>query len=86
MEAFGAFDEKDCGEIDVEALQDALLHTGGEGAMSAEEVDRVFDGFAGRKTFRKGNVPGDRGDVFRYRQWADEVLGKEPEQAKVNVK
>ena len=86
MEAFGAFDERDCGEIDVDALRDALENTGGQGAMSAEEVDSVLEGFVGRRAFRKGNMGSEKGDVFRYRQWADEVLGKDPEQGKMSVK
>ena len=81
MNAFGAFDEKDCGELDAALLRDALMHTGGGGtdAMAESDVLRVFEGFVGRKAFGKGAGQGERGEVFRYREWVDEVIGKEKE-------
>lgn len=83
MNAFGAFDEKDSGEIDSTLLQDALIHTGRSGgeAMSPKDVEMALNGFVGRKTFGKGakGGQGDRGEVFRYREWVDEVVGKDKE-------
>ena len=86
MNAFGAFDEKDSGEVDAALLRDALVHTGGNGgeAMSEREVDLVFESFVGKKAFGKGNKgQGERSEVFRYREWVDEVVGKGKEEGKV---
>ena len=77
MNAFGAFDERDCGEIDAGILRDALMHTGGGDAMSVGDVNRVLEGFTGKKAFAKGAMQGERGEVFRYQEWIDEVIGKE---------
>ncbi|KAK4982069.1 hypothetical protein LTR28_002824, partial [Elasticomyces elasticus] len=60
--AFAAFDVDDSGQIDVEELRDALLHTapepgmGGEGERAAVrlgdgEIDGILGGFAGRRAF-----------------------------------
>ena len=87
VNAFGAFDERDCGEVDAGTLRDALMHTGGGGeAMSARDVEVVLEGFVGKKTFSKGAGQGERGEVFRYREWVDEVVGKGKEDGQVAAK
>ena len=75
LNAFGAFDERDSGEVDAELLRDALVHTGGEFALSEREVEKALEGFTGRKAFGKGGGGGERGEVFRYREWVGGVLG-----------
>lgn len=73
LNAFGAFDERDCGEVDWAALRDSVVNTGGGESLSEREVNMAVEGFVGRKAFGKGG--GERGEVFRYRQWVGGVLG-----------
>ena len=56
-------------------LRDAVANTGGKGGLGAAEVDRVLDGYVGRKAFGKGWEGGGRREVFRYREWVGGVLG-----------
>lgn len=66
----------DSGQVDVSELRDALLMDplDGEKRMSEREVERVMEGFVGRRTFAKG-ATGSRGEVFRYADFMAEVLG-----------
>ncbi len=77
--AFAAFDDDDGGTVDVAELRDALLHTPGENgrALSARDVDKIMDGFTGKKAFGKKNVGGanGRGEVFKYREFVGAVSG-----------
>jgi hypothetical protein len=85
MAAFSAFDEDDSGQIDVGELRDALLSTApepGEGGrmLSEREVDRVMDGFVGRRMFKKGAMANNAGlggkkEVFRYGDFVGGIWG-----------
>ncbi|KAE9964009.1 hypothetical protein BLS_008732 [Venturia inaequalis] len=85
MAAFSAFDEDDSGQIDVGDLRDALLSTApepGEGSrmLSESEVDRVMDGFVGRRMFKKGTMGNNSGlggkkEVFRYGDFVGGIWG-----------
>lgn len=76
-DAFAAFDVDDSGQVDVEDLRDALLNVPGEASLSEGEINAVFDGFTGRRAFARGmgERAGERGDVFRYREFVGAVLG-----------
>ncbi|TID26291.1 hypothetical protein E2P81_ATG00766 [Venturia nashicola] len=90
MAAFSAFDEDDSGQIDVGDLRDALLSTApepGEGGrmLSEREVDRVMDGFVGRRMFKKGAMGNNSGlggkkEVFRYGDFVGGIWGAAGEQ------
>lgn len=80
LSAFSAFDDDDSGQIDLAELRDALLHTApepGERAMTASEIDKVMDGFSGRRAFSKTKASGlgKRGEVFRYQDFVASVAG-----------
>ncbi|KAK3333560.1 hypothetical protein B0T19DRAFT_129409 [Cercophora scortea] len=80
LSAFSAFDDDDSGQIDLTELRDALLHTApepGEKPLTALEVDKVMNGFTGRRAFSKSktNGLGKRGDVFRYQDFVNSVVG-----------
>jgi len=80
LSAFSAFDDDDSGQIDLAELRDALLHTApepGERALTEAEVDRVMNGFTGRRAFSKSKSGGlgKRGEVFRYQDFVHSVLG-----------
>lgn len=82
LNAFSAFDDDDSGQIDLEELRDALLHTApepGEKPLSAMEIDQVMAGFTGRRAFSKskgGNGGlGKRGEVFRYHEFVASISG-----------
>jgi Ca2+-binding EF-hand superfamily protein len=75
ISAFAAFDEDDSGQVDLQELRDAVLHTApdrGGRAMSEREVDNIMSGFAGRRAF---GGKGKRGDVFRYQEFVNAVGG-----------
>jgi Ca2+-binding EF-hand superfamily protein len=79
LSAFSAFDDDDSGQVDLVELRDALLHTApepGEGGrmLTDREVDRVVNGFTGRRAFGKGSG-GRRGDIFRYEDFVGAVSG-----------
>lgn len=76
MAAFAAFDENDDGTVDMRELSDALRRAG----MRPDEVDRALAGFTKRRTLGKGATGG--GEVFRYRDWVDVLIGKEGEEEK----
>jgi Ca2+-binding EF-hand superfamily protein len=85
MAAFSAFDDDDSGQIDVDELRDAVMHTmpepgSGDRQLSAGEVDRVMQGFVGRRAFKKGQVSnaaglGGKKDVFRYGDFITGIWG-----------
>ncbi|KAE8371251.1 hypothetical protein BDV26DRAFT_136485 [Aspergillus bertholletiae] len=82
VNALAAFDEDDSGQINVAELRDALLHTApedGELPLTEREINEVLNGFTGRRVFggksSKGPGGGKRGEVFRYPEFVDGVLG-----------
>lgn len=81
LSAFAAFDEDDSGQVDLAELRDALLNTApevGEPALTEREVDKVMNGFAGRRAFSKGMMgagAGKRGEVFKYQEFVGAVAG-----------
>lgn len=85
LNAFAAFDDDDSGQIDVEELRDALLHTtpeAGEAPLTEREIDEVLSGFTGRRAFggkstRTGGLGGGakKGEVFRYQEFVASIMG-----------
>lgn len=80
LSAFSAFDEDDSGQIDLVELRDALLHTApepGEKPLTEREIDRVINGFTGRRAFQKhsGGGMGRRGEVFKYQEFVSSIAG-----------
>ncbi|KUJ20919.1 EF-hand [Mollisia scopiformis] len=80
LSAFSAFDEDDSGQVDLAELRDALLHTApepGDKALTEREVDKVMNGFTGRRAFGKhtGGGMGKRGEVFKYQEFVANVAG-----------
>ncbi|KAL2849144.1 EF-hand [Aspergillus pseudoustus] len=82
INALSAFDEDDSGQIDVEELRDALLNTApedGERLLTEREVHEVLNGFTGRRAFRgkggKTQGSGKRGEVLRYQEFVNTVMG-----------
>jgi Ca2+-binding EF-hand superfamily protein len=85
MAAFSAFDEDDSGQVDIDELRDAVMHTmpepgSGDRQLSESEVDRVMQGFVGRRAFKKGQVSnsgglGNKKDVFRYGDFVAGIWG-----------
>ncbi|KAK3313824.1 hypothetical protein B0H66DRAFT_537075 [Apodospora peruviana] len=89
LSAFSAFDDDDSGQIDVAELRDALLNTApepGERALTALEVDKVLNGFTGRRAFSKSKAGGlgKRGEVFRYQDFVNSVVGGNGENDKAS--
>lgn len=82
ISAFSAFDDDDSGQIDLAELRDALLNTApepGERPLTAAEVDKVIEGFTGRRAFSRSAAHngglGKRGEVFRYQEFVNAVMG-----------
>jgi Ca2+-binding EF-hand superfamily protein len=80
LSALSAFDEDDSGQVDLAELRDALLHTApepGERALTEMEVDRVMNGFTGRRAFSKSKSGGlgKRGEVFKYQEFVNNISG-----------
>ncbi|KAF2673984.1 hypothetical protein BT63DRAFT_410924 [Microthyrium microscopicum] len=80
MGAFGAFDDDDSGQIDVNELRDALLTTLPESGspMTEEEVDEVLREFVGRRVLKKGQGSsglGGKKEVFRYGDFSASIWG-----------
>ncbi|KAK1139949.1 hypothetical protein N8T08_011026 [Aspergillus melleus] len=80
LNGLAAFDEDDSGQIDVAELRDALLHTApeaGEAPLTEREINEVLNGFTGRRVFggKSGPMGGKRGEVFRYQEFVDGVMG-----------
>lgn len=81
LSAFSAFDDDDSGQVDLAELRDALLHTApepGERPLAAAEVDKVMEGFTGRRAFSKSKsaMLGKRGEVFKYQDFVSSIAGK----------
>jgi hypothetical protein len=80
LSAFSAFDEDDSGQVDLAELRDALLHTApepGENILTEREIDKVMNGFIGRRAFQKhsGGGMGKRGEVFKYQEFVAGIAG-----------
>ena len=81
LSAFSAFDDDDSGQIDLAELRDAVLHTApdpGDRVLSAMEVDKVINGFTGRRAFSKSSKQGGlgkRGEVFKYQDFVGSING-----------
>lgn len=85
LSAFSAFDEDDSGQVDLAELRDALLHTApepGEKLLTEREVDKVMNGFTGRRAFGKHTMGhggmgsmSKRGEVFKYQEFVANVAG-----------
>lgn len=79
LSAFEAFDDQDDGQIDVAELTEALLNTApepGQERLTEREVERVVEGFRGRRALGKMGKGGlGRGDVFRYKEFVGSVCG-----------
>lgn len=86
LNALAAFDDDDSGQIDVEQLRDALLHTApdeGEQPLAESEIEEALHGFTGRrvfggKSYRVGgglNANSKRGEVFRYQEFVSSITG-----------
>lgn len=81
--AFEAFDVDDSGQIDVQELRNAILHTAPEQGvdeferLDAQELDNILGEFASRRAFgAKGvNVAKGKGEVFRYREFMGALAG-----------
>jgi hypothetical protein len=72
--------------VDLAELRDALLHTApepGEKPLTEREVDKVMNGFTGRRAFGKhtmghggmGMGVSKRGEVFKYQEFVANVAG-----------
>lgn len=81
LSAFSAFDDDDSGQVDVAELRDALLNTApepGERALSAMEVDKVMNGFTGRRAFNRNmnaQLGSKKGEVFKYQDFVNSFTG-----------
>lgn len=81
LSAFSAFDDDDSGQVDVAELRDALLKTApepGERALTASDVDRVMNGFTGRRAFNRNmnaQLGAKRGEVFKYQEFVHSIMG-----------
>ncbi|KAL3455004.1 EF-hand [Aspergillus heterothallicus] len=82
INALSAFDEDDSGQVDVEELRDSLLNTApddGERPLTEREVSEVLNGFTSRRAFGgKGGMAqggGKRGEVLRYQEFVNTVIG-----------
>ncbi|KAK2050503.1 EF-hand [Colletotrichum somersetense] len=80
LSAFSAFDDDDSGQIDLAELRDALLHTApepGERPLTEAEVEKVIEGFTGKRAFNRhmqGGL-GSRREVFRYQDFVNSIMG-----------
>ncbi|RYP76039.1 hypothetical protein DL769_003696 [Monosporascus sp. CRB-8-3] len=82
LSALAAFDDDDSGQADLVELRDALVRTApepGERALTPAEVDKIVQGFSGRRAFTKHSVSAagaaKRGEVFRYREFVNSIVG-----------
>ena len=81
VSAFSAFDDDDSGQVDVGELRDALLNTApepGEQALTSTEVDRIMNGYTGRRAFNKNmnaHLGAKRGEVFKYQEFVHSIMG-----------
>ncbi|RYP73152.1 hypothetical protein DL771_003788 [Monosporascus sp. 5C6A] len=81
LSALAAFDDDDSGQADLAELRDALVRTApepGERALTPAEVDKIVQGFSGRRAFTKHSVSAagtaKRGEVFRYREFVNSIV------------
>jgi Ca2+-binding EF-hand superfamily protein len=89
LSAFSAFDEDDSGQVDLGELKHALLQTTpelGVHTLSEREIDRVMDGFTGRRAFGKQTGVGmtKRGEVFKYQEFVSNIQGGASRENKEN--
>lgn len=81
LSAFSAFDDDDSGQVNVAELRDALLNTApepGERALTPAEVDKVMEGFTGRRAFNRNmnaQLGARRGEVFKYQEFVNSLSG-----------
>ncbi|KAG0646956.1 Myosin regulatory light chain 1 [Hyphodiscus hymeniophilus] len=80
LSAFSAFDEDDSGQIDLREMKDALMQTApepGVQTLSERDIDRVMNGFTGRRAFGKQSAGGmgKRGEVFKYQEFVSSIQG-----------
>jgi Ca2+-binding EF-hand superfamily protein len=81
LSAFSAFDNDDSGQVDVVELRNALLQTApepGEKSLSANEIDKIMDGFTGRRAFNRNmnaHLGAKRGEVFKYQEFVGSIMG-----------
>lgn len=81
LSALSAFDDDDSGQVDWTELRGALLTTApepGERVLTAVDVDRVANGFTGRRAFNRNmnaQLGAKKGEVFRYREFVNSVTG-----------
>ncbi|KAK7414883.1 hypothetical protein QQX98_006304 [Neonectria punicea] len=81
LSAFSAFDDDDSGQVDLAELRNALLETApepGERAMTAMEVDKIMNGFTGRRAFNRNmnaHLGAKRGEVFKYQEFVNSIMG-----------
>ncbi|KAI9166641.1 Myosin regulatory light chain 1 [Paramyrothecium foliicola] len=81
LSAFSAFDDDDSGQIDMSMLRDALLNTppeAGERPLTAAEVEKVVNGFTGRRAFNRNmtaHLGAKRGEVFKYQEFVSSIMG-----------
>lgn len=80
LSAFSAFDDDDSGQINLNELRDALLNTApepGERPLTEAEVEKVIEGFTGRRAFSRSMQGGlgKRGEVFRYQDFVNSIMG-----------
>ncbi|KAG6022681.1 hypothetical protein E4U41_002207 [Claviceps citrina] len=81
LSAFSAFDHDDSGQVDWAELRDALLNTApeaGEKPLTAAEIDRVVNGFTGRRAFNRNinaQLGAKKGEVFKYNEFVASIMG-----------
>lgn len=81
LSAFSAFDDDDSGQVDLAELKNAILNTApepGERALTAAEVDKVMNGFVGRRAFNRNmnaHLGAKRGEVFKYQEFVNSIMG-----------
>lgn len=83
LSAFSAFDDDDSGQVDWAELRAALLRPAAgsdpnERSLTAAEVDKIVDGFTGRRAFNRNmtaQLGAKKGDVFRYQEFVDSIMG-----------
>lgn len=81
LSAFSAFDDDDSGQVDLAELRNALLETSpepGEQALTVGEVDKIMNGFTGRRAFNRNmnaHLGAKRGEVFKYQEFVNSIMG-----------
>jgi len=71
-EALGAFDAGDEGVVEVGELKGALV---GLGTLTEGEVERVMEGFVGRRIGKGAGLGGKSAEVFRYEEFISSIWG-----------